>query len=293
MNTTAIDMGEGDAGFVLGDGQVAVLLIHGLTGTPTELRRVAQGLAARGCTVYVPTLAGHCGTNDDLRRTAWTDWYASARRAFVGIRQRHEQVFVGGLSMGAVMSMYLAAEHPGQVAGLLLYSTTLRYDGWNMPFAAKFIPILMAIPFGVHICRFNETSPYGIKNPRLRAIVERQMKDGESSNAGLLTMSGISVRELHRLITVVKRRMPTITTPALVLHSREDDITSRWNADYIERRIGGPVVKVLLDNCYHMITVDLQYHKVVALSASFIEARTRGEASELHVEPFYDQHQLA
>lgn len=273
MNSPAIDMGEGDAGFILGDGEVAVLLIHGLTGTPTELRRVAQGLADRGCTVYVPTLAGHCGNNDDLRRTVWSDWYESARRAFVGIRRRHEQVFVGGLSMGAVMSMHMAAEHPGQIAGLLLYSTTLRYDGWNMPFVARFTPLFMAIPFGVHICRFNEKPPYGIKNPRLRAIVERQMKDGESSNAGLLTMSGVSVRELHRLVARVKRRMSLINTPTLVLHSREDDITSRWNADYIERRIGGPVFKVLLDNCYHMITVDLQYREVVNLSAAFIDDR--------------------
>ncbi len=273
---TAIDMGEGDAGFILGDGAVGVLLIHGLTGTPTELRRVAQGLAERGCTVYVPTLAGHCGDNDDLQRTRWSDWYESARRAFVGIRQRHSQVFVGGLSMGAVMSMHVAAQHPGQVAGLLLYSTTLRCDGWNMPFVARFTHLLMKVPFSVQFCRFNETPPYGIKNPRLRAIVEKQMKDGESSNAGLLTMSGISVRELHRLIALVKRAMPSVTTPALVLHSLEDDITSRWNADYVERRLGGPVVKVLLDNCYHMITVDLEYRQVIALSASFIETQVQG-----------------
>ena len=67
--------------------------------------------------------------------------------------------------------------------------------------------------------------------------------------------------------------MPQITTQALVLHSREDDITSRWNADYVERKLGGPVVKVLLDDCYHMITVDLQYRRVVELSADFIQHR--------------------
>jgi len=265
-------MGEGNASFVLGSGPVAVLLIHGLTGTPTELRRVAQGLAKRGFTVYVPTLAGHCGDNADLQATGWKDWYESVRKTFVGIRQRHETVFVGGLSMGAVMSMHMAAEHPGQIAGLLLYSTTLRYDGWNMPKAAVLTPLLMAIPFGVHLCRFNETSPYGIKDVRLRAIVERQMKAGESSNAGLLTMSGVSVRELHRLVAVVKRDMPKVTTPALVLHSSEDDITSRWNADYVEKHLGGPVTKVLLDDCYHMITVDLQYRTVITLSADFIDS---------------------
>ena len=52
--------------------------------------------------------------------------------------------------------------------------------------------------------------------------------------------------------------------------SIEDDITSRWNADYVERHLGGPVTKILLDNCYHMITVDLQYRRVIELSAAFI-----------------------
>ncbi|RON46690.1 alpha/beta hydrolase [Pseudomonas frederiksbergensis] len=268
-----IDMGEGSAGFVLGSGEVAVVLIHGLTGTPTELRRVAMGLAKAGHTVYVPTLAGHCGGNADLQATGWRDWYESARNTFVGVRRKHEHVFVGGLSMGAVLSMYLAAEHPGQIEGLLLYSTTLRYDGWSINKLAFLTPLLMRIPFGVHLCSFEEKPPYGIKNERLRAIVERQMKEGESSAAGLLTMEGVTVRELHRLNAVVKKCMPSITTQALVLHSIEDDITSRWNADYVERKLGGPVVKVLLDDCYHMITVDLQYRRVIELSVDFIQQR--------------------
>ncbi|EJZ59806.1 alpha/beta fold hydrolase [Pseudomonas sp. RSB 5.4] len=273
MIDAEIDMGEGNAGFVLGDGEVAVLLIHGLTGTPTELRRVAVGLAKAGHTVYVPTLAGHCGGNADLQATGWRDWYESARNTFVGVRRKHHKVYVGGLSMGAVLSMYLAAEHPGQIEGLLLYSTTLRYDGWSINKLAFLTPLLMKIPFGVHLCSFEEKPPYGIKNERLRAIVERQMKEGQSSQAGLLTMEGVTVRELHRLNAVVKKRMPSITTPALVLHSIEDDITSRWNADYVERKLGGPVTKVLLDDCYHMITVDLQYRRVVELSIDFIQRR--------------------
>lgn len=291
MNLPEIDMGEGNAGFVLGSGPVAVLLIHGLTGTPTELRRVAQGLAKRGHTVYVPTLAGHCGDTADLQATGWKDWYAGVCKTFAGIRQRHETVFVGGLSMGAVMSMHMAAEHPGQIAGLLLYSTTLRYDGWNIPKVAMLAPLVMAIPFGVHLCRFNETSPYGIKDVRLRAIVERQMKAGESSNAGLLTMSGVSVRELHRLVAVVKRGMPSVTTPALVLHASEDDITSTWNADYVEKHLGGPVTKVLLDDCYHMITVDLQYRSVISLSADFINRLVKQPVRE--AVPLNDHRQLA
>jgi len=278
VNVAGIDLGQGDSGFVLGNGPVGVLLIHGLTGTPTELRQVAKGLAKQGCTVYVPTLAGHCGDNSDLQATGWQDWYEGVRKTFAAVRQRHEQVFVGGLSMGAVMSMYVASEHPGQVTGLLMYSTTLKYDGWSINKLAFLTPLLMKIPFGVHICNFEEKPPYGIKNPRLRAVVERQMKAGESSNAGLLTMEGVTVRELHRMNAVVKKRMPSIITPALVLHSIEDDITSRWNADYVERKLGGPVTKILLDNCYHMITVDLQYRRVVELSLEFIQQRAHQPA---------------
>ncbi|WP_065258663.1 alpha/beta hydrolase [Pseudomonas bananamidigenes] len=293
MNAAGIDLGEGDAGFVLGTGEVGVLLIHGLTGTPTELRRVAVGLAKAGCTVYVPTLAGHCGGNADLQATGWRDWYEGVRKTFVGIRRQHSKVFVGGLSMGAVMSMYVASEHPGQVAGLLMYSTTLKYDGWSIHKLAFLTPLLMKIPFGVHICRFEEKPPYGIKNERLRAIVERQMKEGHSSEAGLLTMEGVTVRELHRMNAVVRKRMPSITVPALVLHSIEDDITSRWNADYVERKLGGEVVKILLDDCYHMITVDLQYRRVVELSVQFIDNHRTDLASSAHSLPTEEYRQRA
>jgi len=293
MNAAGIDLGEGDAGFVLGTGEVGVLLIHGLTGTPTELRRVAVGLAKAGCTVYVPTLAGHCGGNADLQATGWRDWYEGVRKTFVGIRRQHSKVFVGGLSMGAVMSMYVASEHPGQVAGLLMYSTTLKYDGWSIHKLAFLTPLLMKIPFGVHICKFEEKPPYGIKNERLRAIVERQMKEGHSSEAGLLTMEGVTVRELHRMNAVVRKRMPSITVPALVLHSIEDDITSRWNADYVERKLGGEVVKILLDDCYHMITVDLQYRRVVELSVQFIDKHRTDLAPSAHSLPSEEYRQRA
>ncbi|WP_409316022.1 alpha/beta hydrolase [Pseudomonas sp. KCJK9016] len=293
MNAAGIDLGEGDAGFVLGTGEVGVLLIHGLTGTPTELRRVAVGLAKAGCTVYVPTLAGHCGGNADLQATGWRDWYEGVRKTFVGIRRQHSKVFVGGLSMGAVMSMYVASEHPGQVAGLLMYSTTLKYDGWSIHKLAFLTPLLMKIPFGVHICKFEEKPPYGIKNERLRAIVERQMKEGQSSEAGLLTMEGVTVRELHRMNAVVRKRMPSITVPALVLHSIEDDITSRWNADYVERKLGGEVVKILLDDCYHMITVDLQYRRVVELSVQFIDKYRTDLAPSAHSLPTEQYRQRA
>src|SRR6478672_8896413 len=58
-------------------GRIGFLLIHGLGGTPIEMRYVAQGLARAGHTAHVPQLAGHCGTAEELNTTCWEDWYAT------------------------------------------------------------------------------------------------------------------------------------------------------------------------------------------------------------------------
>src|SRR5262245_16961523 len=69
----------------LSGGRLGFLLIHGLGGTPLEMRYVAQGLAYAGHTVHVPQLAGHCGSSDDLKATRWADWYAT-------VEEEHERL---------------------------------------------------------------------------------------------------------------------------------------------------------------------------------------------------------
>ena len=111
-----------------------VLLIHGLTGTPNEMRLLAKGLHRAGFTVLAVQLAGHCGTQEDLIATRWQDWAASARRGAERLAQHTGQpVIACGLSMGALLALALAIERPAQVAGVVALSTTFRYDGWSIP----------------------------------------------------------------------------------------------------------------------------------------------------------------
>lgn len=257
-----------DRSFRFGDGEAAVLLIHGLTGTPVEMQAVGRGLAARGFSVYGMQLAGHCGSESDLLRTGWQDWYRGVEEAWRDISSRHADVFVAGLSMGAVMAMHLSARHPGRIRGLGLYSTTLFYDGWAIPKLAFLLPLFLRTPFGARY-RFIENFPYGIKNERLRKVIHASMVSGNSDAAGNLGMLGQSLRELRQLIGVVKKEMPAIRTPALVLQARDDDVTSPKNAEYVARRLGGLVSVEYLDDCYHMITIDQQRDEVVRLSAEF------------------------
>jgi carboxylesterase len=260
-----------------------VLLIHGLTGTPVEMQAVARGLAGEGFSVYGMQLPGHCGSEAELLKTGWRDWYRGVEEAWRDVSSCHADVFVAGLSMGALMAMHLAATHPGRIRGLGLYSTTLIYDGWAVPKLAFLLPLFLRTPIAARY-RFIENYPYGIKNDRLRQVIHAAMVSGQSDAAGNLGMLGRSLRELRQLIGVVKREMPTIETPALVLQARDDDVTSPRNAEYLVRHLGGQVRVEYLEDCYHMITIDQQRDDVIRLSADFFR-RCRSSAVPGGVSP--------
>jgi len=257
-----------DKSFRYGNGDAAVLLIHGLTGTPVEMQAVGRGLAAQGFTVYGMQLAGHCGSESDLLNTGWKDWYRSVEDAWLDISSRHADVFVAGLSMGAIMALHLSAQYPEKIRGLGLYSTTLMYDGWAIPKLAFLLPLFLRTPLADRY-RFIENYPYGIKNERLRQVIHAGMVSGQSDVAGNLGMLGRSLRELRQLIRIVKKEMHSIRTPTLVIQARHDDVTSPRNTEYLARHLGGPVSVEFLDDCYHMITIDQQRHDVIRLSAEF------------------------
>src|SRR5258708_5019286 len=93
-------------------GNTGVLLAHGLGGTPVELAFVARGLAKAGFTVHCCQLAGHCGSEADLVATGWQDWAASVEAGLERLRQDCDVVLVGGLSMGALLGLHVAALRP-------------------------------------------------------------------------------------------------------------------------------------------------------------------------------------
>ena len=260
-----------DKSFCYGNGKTAVLLIHGLTGTPVEMQAVGRGLAGAGFRVYGMQLAGHCGSEEGLLRTGWQDWYGSVEKAWREISLRHEHVFVAGLSMGALMAMHLSVRHPGKIRGIGLYSTTLFYDGWAVPKLAFLLPLLLRTPIGVRY-RFIENFPYGIKNERLRGFIHASMIAGNSEEAGNLGMTGRSLRELRQFIGLVKTEIPSVRAPALVLQAKDDDVTSPRNSEYLAHHLGGPTRVELLHDCYHMITIDQQRDEVVRLSSEFFRS---------------------
>lgn len=263
MTTTIRDRSFFNAGSKTG-----FLLIHGLTGTPIELRYISNGLARAGFTVSVPQLAGHCGTLEDLKATTWQDWYQSAEDALVELRKTCDLVIVGGLSMGAVLALRLAAEHPDTVDGNVLFAPTFRFDGWSIPWYAKFFD-LVNDTWTADRFLFTEREPYGIKNVRFREFVMNAINSDDSSQAGLPGTPGRSLMQFRQLTKSVNRVLGLVRQPTLVLHPREDDRASLSNVDHLQRRLGGRVTTVVLEDCYHVITLDQQRDVVLEEARQF------------------------
>jgi carboxylesterase len=252
-------------------GRSGVLLIHGLTGTPTEMRLVGKGLNRAGFSVYGMQLAGHCGDVDDLLATGWQDWYASVEAAAERFSKEVDHLFVAGLSMGAVLALKLAADHPDWVRGVGVYGATFRYDGWAIPWYGRLsflLPMIGKLGIGKHRM-VHENEPYGLRDERLRAQISGLMLGGDSAAAGLPGNPWPSLAQMYDMAAVVRRELPKVTAPCYVAHATEDDVASLENAYLVARSVSGPVEMLLLEDSYHMITIDRERRTLIQGSADF------------------------
>src|SRR5512145_2425351 len=224
MNIEA-DLEIADRSLFLKNGRVGILLIHGLGGTPVELRFIAQGLARAGHTVYCCQLAGHCGTPEELRRSGWHEWYASVEEAHDRLSAHCDIILAGGLSMGGILAIHLAQNRPSRVHGLLLYAPTLKLDGWSMPWHSALLQYLRPLPVRLEI-DLTERDPYGLKDERVRRLVVSSMQSGDSGVAGVFSTPMRSFAHFNCLVAAVKPNLGNVRQPALIVHPRDDDIAS-------------------------------------------------------------------
>jgi len=83
---------------------ISALLVHGMTGTPYEMRYLGERLAARGVRVRGVRLTGHARTPEELGAASYDNWYESVVKGLEELRQFGEPIVVVGLSAGAVLS---------------------------------------------------------------------------------------------------------------------------------------------------------------------------------------------
>ena len=284
--------------FLPAEGACMVMLLHGLTGTPTELGYIAYHLQYRGrFAVNCPRLVNHGQPLSVLARTSHDELYDSARSAFLEARQaaraKGVPLVIGGLSLGAVLCLMLAAEFGDDVAGVACLSPTLFYDGWNVPWLHKLIPLVDYTPLK-YFAYFREDEPFGLRDEALREKIAAEYRkasiheEGSASNLGYAHFPVRLFCEMRHLIARCKQLLPRVSCTLLLIQAENDDMTSPKNSQYIFDHAGSTWREmVLLKESYHVVTADLERGTVAAhlqrFCESVIELRAAQAAGELAV----------
>ena len=251
-------------------GRLGVLLIHGLGGTPIELRFVAQGLARAGHTVYCCQLAGHCGTPEELRRSTWQrmvrERRGGARPAQGALRHHRCRRPVDGRHPGHCTSPKTG---PTTCTASCSYAPTLKLDGWSMPWYSRVLHYLRPLPIRLRV------RPHRARALRLEGRARARAWSCPACRAAMPARPACSARRCAhspistRWSSVVKRDLGKVRQPALIVHPRDDDMASLKNAHYLQTHLGGLVDTLVLDDSYHMVTLDQQRHIVAERTDAF------------------------
>jgi carboxylesterase len=237
--------------FLFQGGSSGVLLTHGLSATPVEVRLVAEYLHKQGYTVSGPRLPGHGTSVEEINRCTWRDWTHHITAAYEELASRCERVFVGGESTGGLLALYLGCTHQ-EIAGLIAYAPALR--------ASR--RLIYLTPLLKHFVKAVEKKRAG-HDPD--SIVNQRWQ-------GYTVDAVPALAQLLALQRHVKRRLARITQPLLVLQGRLDTTLDIRGAQEVIARVNSADKELVwLDQSSHCLALDVEWERAAEMTLAFIQ----------------------
>ena len=246
-----------EAFFFPGDAR-GVLLLHGFTGTPYELRPLGLHLNKAGYTVSAPVLPGHNSKAEALQTTNPDEWFSAANRALDELHQDCDRVVVGGLSLGALLALQLAMERPEFVHALMLYGTPHRLGSR--------LGLLLLLYNYTPMLRFK---PYFPKLGKIRDVCDPAIK---GVNPGYDVLPMAAGRQLWGFMRRIRKRVGELRCPCLLVHGERDDTALAWGSRLLGRSLGSDTIwQRYLPRSGHLVTLDWERNAVAEFSLEFLE----------------------
>lgn len=219
-------------------GSTGILLLHGYTAATPEMRPLGEFLASKGMTVVAPLLPGHGTSIEDLNTRSWREVADAAADELYRLQGKCDRVFVGGLSMGGLLTLHLGQRCPG-IAGLIPMAAALYLRD----------PMSRLLPFIKHI----------IPSIPKSKDIHVSLVDAESE-ALMWSYDRNPLRfaaEVIKLMHHVRERLGEIDLPMLAFHAARDRTVSDKAADALVRRTASQDVElVILQNSGHCLSID-------------------------------------
>lgn len=240
--------------FLTGNSGQVLLLLHGFTASPSEVRPLAELInASNGCSVSGILLPGHGSSPEHLNATRWTDWYRAVNEELSSLREQYQQVFVGGLSMGGLLALHAGVNMEG-LAGVVSINAPIYYHRLLLPTYANITALIR--PY------------YPKKNV---AEIEELEAQGRFAYP---VMPLKAFRSLNRLRSKVMAEVQKLQKPALIIQSRQDESVHPRSADflYTKTRSGGSRL-VLLTESNHVASMGAEKELIAREMVAFLEDR--------------------
>ena len=236
--------------FLLPAGKTGCLLVHGFTGAPKEMRLMGECLQQHGITCYGPRLAGHGTDMKDMARMRWSDWIASVEDGVQTLRGICDDVFIAGLSMGGLLSLFAASYLP--LKGAIAMSTPYKLrEDWRIKLAR---PLSLLVPF-----------------------VDKGRSDSKDQNTAREHIDypaypTRSIAELAALLNETHARLASISIPILMINSRSDSTVPETHQEFYASQLRQTHFEsLLLEKSGHVITEDVERERVFQRALSFIQ----------------------
>ena len=233
--------------------RVGILLSHGFTGSPASMVPWGRHLAGLGFGVAVPRLPGHGTTWQEMNRTGWHDWYDELNRAFEKLKSEHDDVVVGGMSMGGGLVLKLAADRGRDVSGVMLVNAAVASNNKQ----------LLAVPVLKRVI------------PSMPGIGNDIKKPGQDEHG----YDRVPLKALGSMLAgwkAVREDLPKVTQPIIHFRSAEDHVVDPSSSQIIASKVSSlEVEERILENSYHVATLDNDAPAIFEESVEFIRRVTR------------------
>lgn len=233
-----------------GSSRAGCFLIHGFIGTPLQLRPLGHFLNGLGYSVLGVSLAGHDITPEELGRVRWQDWVGSARQSWEDFRSSYPTSALVGYSMGGLVALALARELPPSALVGLATPFQVRLQDPRAPL----LPILK------YFLRYVELT--------------EELEPSEWQEFIALPYTRVSTSAIHEVLRLnahVRRLLPEVRVPTLLLHGEQDELISLADMNRLARVLPGPVETARFPLSGHELPVGPEREAVWERMASFLE----------------------
>jgi len=236
--------------FYLPGNDVGVLLVHGFSGSPLEMRGLGDFLHSKGYTVLGVQLAGHGTIPEDMEMTTLEDWSQSVKLGYARLQKKCNRIYGSGHSMGGLILLQISNELP--FAGVVALSPPMFHFDWQWKILPLVSPFMRWYVIGGGTDPSEFCPPYTMKAyPRVPTKC---------------------LQELQRLITLTRISAPQIKVRTLVMQGENDKIVPPTSGFELLKILGSSTKSLVwLGSSAHMLVLDSEREHVWSTISCFFK----------------------